>query len=184
MRVIDTIILHHTAGSQGGFAIRRDHMENRGWSDIFYHYVIEYTGYVFNGRPLHVAVGRRRTAIHIALVGRLNVNDPTEEQVESLLILLDQLEKRFGIKHFLNHRDVARTVCPGHINIKIYYEEMLKLREDVKNLQTRLLSLEERVNSILNWREDLRAFIHRVIIPRIEELEGDFVIPNRKEGSE
>lgn len=121
MRRINTIVLHHTAGRQGGAEIRRQHIR-RGWSDIFYHFVIEQDGRIFNGRPLNRAASNsRRTAIEIAVVGKLHQNPIRYAQANTLKTLIRDLRLDYPqITIFRNHRDVAATICPGHLHINDY----------------------------------------------------------------
>jgi len=195
VRKVDTIILHHTAGSQGGERIRQDHIR-RGWYDIFYHFVIEPDGKIFIGRDLSRPAGKRRTAIEIAIVGKLHLESMTEKQEISLIGLINALQIEFThINKFYNHKDLAATICPGNIDIKNFLGEEvtelkdLKLRiselEDRNNeLHARLFRLENKMLDLFSWREDLRAFIHRKIVPRIVKLEAENLIPSRPEGTE
>lgn len=121
MRRIDSIVLHHTAGRQGGLAIRRDHLR-RGWSDIFYHFVIERNGRIFKGRPLsRSASNLRRNAIEIAVVGRLHQEPIHHVQAKTLRNLIRDLRIDYPlITIFRNHRDFTPTLCPGNIDIRHY----------------------------------------------------------------
>ena len=55
MRELNRIILHCSATPEGrdvpASVIRRWHIEDRGWSDIGYHFVIRLDGTVEAGRP-------------------------------------------------------------------------------------------------------------------------------------
>ena len=197
MRVIDTIILHHTAGNQGGERIRQDHIR-RGWYDIFYHFVIEPDGKIFIGRDLSRPAGKRRTAIEIAIVGKLHLESMTEKQEISLIGLINALQIEFPhINKFYNHKDLAATICPGNIDIKNYLGEEvtevkdLKLRiselEDRNNeLHARLFRLENKMLDLFSWREDLRAFVHGTIMPEVRYVQDlrNSEVPVRGEGTE
>ena len=197
MRRIDTIILHHTAGNQGGERIRQDHIR-RGWYDIFYHFVIEPDGKIFIGRDLSRPAGKRRTAIEIAIVGKLHLENMTEKQEISLIGLINALQIEFqDINKFYNHKDLAATICPGNIYIKNYLGEEvtevkdLKLRiselEDRNNeLHARLFKLENKILDLFSWREDLRAFVHGTIMPEIRYISDlrNSEVPVRGEGTE
>ena len=59
MRHIDEIILHCSATPEGRDVslddIRRWHVDERGWSDVGYHFVITLDGVVHAGRPMDIA---------------------------------------------------------------------------------------------------------------------------------
>lgn len=69
MRKIDEIIVHCSATPEGRDVsmadIRRWHVEERGWSDVGYHFVVTLDGTVHIGRPLtaQVRIAKAVTAI-------------------------------------------------------------------------------------------------------------------------
>lgn len=195
MRKIDTVVLHHTAGTQGFEAIRNDH-RGRGWSDIFYHFVIERDGTVRDGRHIDRHASRsRRSAIEIALVGNLHLHPPSKAQEKELVRLLEELTILYDIENWYNHLDLDNTICPGKVNINNYVRKIDNILNDleggeevseerISELEARVASLLETREEFLKWREDLRAFIHRKIVPRIVKLEAENLIPSRPEGTE
>ena len=121
MRKIDTIVLHHSAGEGDAAQIKRFHTVTRGWSDIFYHFVIERNGDIFEGRPLERAPSSTRpTAIEICVIGRLHQREIFIEQVTGLEKLLAKLSNRFGyeIKTIEGHKFFDPTICPGNLDVK------------------------------------------------------------------
>ena len=98
--------------------IQRYHMEDRGWIDIGYHFLIGPDGRVFEGRPPH-AVGahvRRRNTLKlgICVIGDFQTHAPTREARRSLVGLISWLRYLFGIgQQLYGHRDFVRTECPG-----------------------------------------------------------------------
>ena len=134
MRPINEIIVHcaDTPPSWGGNMtpeqqrdeIRRWHVEERGWSDIGYHYVITRNGVVVQGRPLdkigaHVK-GHNKDTIGICLVGGKGgtAHDKfrenfTKEQDFALRKLIDELKDRFvSINKVSGHNEYAAKACP------------------------------------------------------------------------
>ena len=134
MRPINEIIIHcaDTPPSWGGGMtperqrdeIRRWHVEERGWSDIGYHYVITRNGVVVPGRPLdkigaHVK-GHNKDTIGICLVGGKGgtAHDKfrenfTKEQDFALRKLIDELKDRFAsINKVSGHNEYAAKACP------------------------------------------------------------------------
>lgn len=136
MRKINEIIVHCAATrpnwmdsktvEQKRDEIRRWHVDDNGWADIGYHYVIDRDGQTAKGRPLENAgahtQGRNANSIGVCLIGGHGsaVNDPfsdhfTEEQDQALRVLIDSLQTRFpSIKKVSGHNDyTAAKACPG-----------------------------------------------------------------------
>lgn len=118
------IIVHHTAGAAGidpdAKTIDGWHKKN-GWSGIGYHFVIRKSGTIEKGRAedeqgAH-AEGANKDSIGIHVGGNFDLEQPTPQQVASLVKLLQQLCKKYNIpidrKHILGHREVGSTACPG-----------------------------------------------------------------------
>lgn len=133
MRALDTIVIHYTATPPGWSdryatheeavaEIRRWHVEERGWSDIGYHFVIGIDGTVAKGRPVelvgaHVR-GHNARSIGIAYIGGLgDQGDPadtrTPEQTDAIRGLLQDLQGRYGTMRVVGHKDLAPSHCPG-----------------------------------------------------------------------
>jgi len=119
VRTINEIIVHCSATNcpeYGPKEIRDDHMIVRGWSDIGYHFVIDPTGVIHEGRNLeragaHVR-GRNSHSVGICLMGLDNF---TEEQFTSLAVLVRILMKSFGLKEeqVNPHNKYANKLCPN-----------------------------------------------------------------------
>lgn len=121
------IILHHSLTDDGKLlssfdAIKRYHMEHNGWSDIGYHFLLEYVGGKLiweEGRDIltHGAhcLEENYTSIGICIVGNFDKDFLTDEHVQMILqkqteleILLDQNLP------ILFHREYAPyKTCPG-----------------------------------------------------------------------
>ncbi len=92
------------------------------WSDIGYHFLIDGSGRVIQGRPTdlrgsHVANANRGN-IGIALMGDFNNQRPTPAQIESLRRLTAFLAAKYEIEvmnpgAFTGHSHYNRTDCPG-----------------------------------------------------------------------
>jgi len=133
MRELSEIIVHATATppnwrpdqttEQRVAEVRRWHVEDRGWSDIGYHYLIDRDGTVVEGRPLgrtgaHVK-GRNTGTIGIALFGGHggsasdHFNDNfTQEQNVALRALIKKLRLRWGNLRLSGHNEYAAKACP------------------------------------------------------------------------
>lgn len=136
------IVIHHSA-SNGGNATTMDkyHRDVRGWENgLGYHFVIG------NGRDSgdgQIEIGNRwikqingahagkneynRYGIGICLVGNFENSNPSENQIHSLLELVQYLQQRCNIppENIIIHRHVKATACPGK-NFP-YYEILASL---------------------------------------------------------
>ena len=134
MRQITEAIVHCTATraewwasrstSQKVAEVKKWHVQDRGWSDIGYHYLIDRDGTVAKGRPIerdgaHVR-GHNAGTIGISLFGGhgSSENDTfednfTPEQDKALRELLDELKARYGFTKVTGHNQYAAKACPG-----------------------------------------------------------------------
>lgn len=121
-RKIEIAIVHASATPPemdiGVKDIRVWHVEERGWSDIGYHFVIRRNGVVEIGRPLYLqgahCRGYNRESVGICLVGGLDsnknsINNFTREQELSLSSMIKFFSKDvvFGHNDFNKDKD-----CP------------------------------------------------------------------------
>jgi N-acetylmuramoyl-L-alanine amidase len=128
MRKINSIIVHCSATPEGRDVnietIRGWHVNERGWSDIGYHYVIELDGAIKKGRPINVqgahTKGHNKDSIGICYVGgtEQDINIPkdtrTDAQKESLTKLLLELKTSdYCDAVIYGHRDFASKACPS-----------------------------------------------------------------------
>lgn len=105
--------------------IRRWHVEDRGWSDIGYHYIIDRDGTVAEGRSMerdgaHVR-GHNKGTVGICLLGGFgsSENDSphdhyTPSQLAALRMLIADLEANHRtITKVSGHNEYAAKACPG-----------------------------------------------------------------------
>jgi len=117
MRKIEKIIIHCSASGKKTTVedIRRWHVQERGWTDIGYHFIITQDGIIHNGRPAYKVgahcVGENSGSIGICLVGN---HEFSEAQFGSLRILVGILDNMFGYltKHAHNEFNNNKT-CPN-----------------------------------------------------------------------
>jgi N-acetylmuramoyl-L-alanine amidase len=135
VRPISEIIIHCTATRPEWRAddptsakvaeVRRWHVEDRGWKDIGYHFLIDRDGTVAKGRPLeqvgaHVQ-GHNTGTIGVSLIGGhgSSADDPferhfTTKQDKALRKLIADLRKQFpAITKVTGHNQYANKACPG-----------------------------------------------------------------------
>ncbi len=135
MRKINKIIIHCTATPECRDVsisdVRRWHVEERGWRDVGYHFLIRLDGTIEEGRPIEQTGAHTRghnwDSIGIAYVGGLDTNmkpldTRTEEQKEALVDLLCQLKDAYNGKIY-GHRDFSNKECPS-FDAKTEYENI------------------------------------------------------------
>lgn len=114
------IIVHHegstTAAGSSALAIHRYH-RSLGWAAVGYHFIIERDGTVNEGRPLW-AIGAHTKGFNddswgVCLVGNLDMEPPTPEQVQSLTTLLQWLKSQQPNIGVIGHGELMATDCPG-----------------------------------------------------------------------
>ena len=134
MRPISEIIVHCSATRPEWMAneamanqvreIRRWHMQERGWKDIGYHYLIGRNGAIATGRPVeqvgaHVQ-GHNTGTIGVCLIGGHGSSETdlfgqhfTTQQENALRHLLADLQHRYKINKVTGHNQYAAKACPG-----------------------------------------------------------------------
>ena len=99
-------VLHHTASPDWSVdRIRKIHVEENGWSDVGYHYIIRADGTIEKGRDINTIGAHakgRNNYIGIALTG---YDEFTDAQYKSLAKLFNKLDLQYLQPHHEN--------CPG-----------------------------------------------------------------------
>ncbi len=104
--------------------IQREHMNNRGYGDIGYHFLIDPSGRIWEGRQLRWqgahASGRNNIGnIGVCLLGNFvrerNGQGPTPNQIRSMEQLVVALMQRYRMTGdaLFCHSDFKSTACPG-----------------------------------------------------------------------
>ena len=136
MRAIKKIIVHCADTPEGrddrAADIKRWHTEERGWSDIGYHYVVDLDGTIEPGRPIEKAgahcTGHNADSIGVCYIGgcdkKMQPKDTrTDAQKASLLLLLKYLVAKYPGVTIYGHRDFANKSCPS-FDAKKEYEDI------------------------------------------------------------
>ena len=92
----------------------------RNWSDIPYHFLIDFDGNIFEGRNVFTA-GETATEYNpeghllITCFGNFEIQKVTDKQLEALINLTAYCCKKYQIEPstIRAHRDFAKTLCPG-----------------------------------------------------------------------
>lgn len=104
--------------------VRRWHVQDRGWKDIGYHYLIDRDGHIGTGRPLDQVgahtQGHNTGTIGVTLIGGHGSaasdafsKNYTAAQDTALRELLTDIQKRFGPLKVSGHNQYAAKACPG-----------------------------------------------------------------------
>ena len=124
---IERLTVHHTAvvldsneQAPGRLRGHQAYHQQQGWPDLAYHFAIDRDGNVFEARPFS-APGDTFTNYDPAghflpvLEGDYNQQQPTDSQLDSLVLLLAWAAGEFGVDPATvgGHRDFAATTCPG-----------------------------------------------------------------------
>jgi N-acetyl-anhydromuramyl-L-alanine amidase AmpD len=143
MRPLNEIIVHCTATrpdwwstrstAQKVAEIKRWHVQDRGWSDIGYHFLIDRDGKVVAGRPLQTVgahtQGHNTGTIGISLFGGHGsaatdafFENYTPQQDKALRDLITHLRASYPtITKVSGHNEYAAKACPG-FNVPKWYK--------------------------------------------------------------
>jgi hypothetical protein len=127
--IYQTILIHHSAfydetDLQTVRTVQQEHFVDRGWADIGYHFCVGKTGIIYEGRDWNVrgthVEGYNTGTLGICLLGNFMQEQPTDEQLQSTLALINWSAERLTMSHVASHRHFnALTECPGD-NLYIY----------------------------------------------------------------
>ena len=134
------IVIHHVGGVDRDYdatEIHGWHLE-QGWAGIGYHFVIRKDGTIERGRPEWAigahAYGFNSESIGVNLAGNFDEGEPTKEQLNSLVELLQYLCGEYNIEpnkdNLVGHRDLMATACPGESLYKQLPEIIERVRLD------------------------------------------------------
>ena len=131
------ITVHHSAESQdenrGGSLqataetlrrIQKVHMDSgdpdHGWADIGYHFLIDGSGRVLEGRELiwqgaHARGANNKDNIGVCMLGDFSKRTPSPAALASLQRVLDDLRARYNVpgSRVYLHKELTSTDCPG-----------------------------------------------------------------------
>jgi hypothetical protein len=103
--------------------IQNFHINNRGWCDIGYHFLIGQDGEVYQGRVENIigahAAGANANNVGISFVGTFTASSPPDAMMQAAARILGSLGQTYGIRldrtKVQGHRQVGntQTSCPG-----------------------------------------------------------------------
>ena len=98
---------------------RHVHVDNRGWGDLGYHYIIDRAGRLWQGRRLryqgaHVADNNEHN-IGVMCLGNFDKQQPSEAQLRKLIDTLTALRRQYDVpvSRVFTHQELNPTACPG-----------------------------------------------------------------------
>ncbi len=127
MQRIDHIVIHCSATPSDREidvdTIRSWHVDDNGWSDVGYHFVIARDGQLQGGRPIHKSgahvKGHNRHSLGVCLVGGLDAHGNPDDnftaaQYSTLTRLVSGMSIIFPNAEVLGHRDFpdVNKDCP------------------------------------------------------------------------
>ena len=118
-KIIQGLILHHTATGQGGSwkKVAQYHTEFMKWPELGYHFGVDSNGVVYQlldyRKWSNHAQGHNKHTIAIALLGNYHDRDITPAMESSIIRLSAYLRDEYNLKYFWLHRDTKATACPG-----------------------------------------------------------------------
>lgn len=99
-------------------SIRQAHV-SKGWADIGYHYVIDRSGRIWQGRDVryqgaHVQANNENN-VGVMLLGNFEQQKPSSAQMVTLVDVLRGLMRQYNVssKRVYTHRELMPTICPG-----------------------------------------------------------------------
>ena len=121
----DKIVYHHQAGNEAdATTIHRWHRNRQTssggyWAGIGYHYIIMRNGEIQTGRPhwaygAHAGSSANGSSIGIMFTGNLDVQKPTQAQIDSAVWLEKEIIRPiYGKLRIEQHSDHMATSCAG-----------------------------------------------------------------------
>ncbi|RZC37345.1 peptidoglycan-recognition protein SC2-like, partial [Asbolus verrucosus] len=124
------VVIHHSDGAECTSlkscksrvnGIQNYHMNNKGWQDIGYNFLIGGDGNVYEGRGWgiwgsHVPKYNSKS-IGICVIGNFMNKKPSTQQLTTLENLISCAKENNYIAsdyHLIGHRQGSRTSCPGN----------------------------------------------------------------------
>tara|TARA_Y100001937_G_scaffold17204_1_gene23744 strand:- start:418 stop:834 length:417 start_codon:yes stop_codon:yes gene_type:complete len=130
----ESIVIHCSATKSsmdiGLVEIRKWHVEDNGWRDVGYHYIIRRNGEVELGRRhddtgAHAA-GYNHKTIGVCMVGGMAddnsaENNFTDKQWTSVSDLIKQIKVNYPDVNVIGHNEISSKECPSFDVQKWYY---------------------------------------------------------------
>lgn len=138
---ITRITVHHEGWKPVWFSDRRSTAERlelvreshrgRGWADIGYHYIIDRSGTIWEGRDIRYQGAHVRNQneenLGVMLLGNFDLQRPSDAQYAKLVDTLRALRQRHNVpvSRIYTHQELMPTACPG----RALQPQMVSLRQ-------------------------------------------------------
>ena len=122
----DYIVIHCSATKPrmdiGLTEIRKWHVQDNGWRDVGYHYIIRRNGEVELGRSIRDtgahAAGYNHKSVSVCMVGGMAEdnsaeNNFTAQQWTALLDLVKQIKVDYPEANVIGHNEISEKECPS-----------------------------------------------------------------------
>lgn len=116
---INWLTIHHTAtpNTTTPEQIASYHVNSRGWPGIAYHYLIHYTGTIWQTNDMstisyHDALNT--DSVGVGLIGDFTDAPPPADQLQAAAALIEWLRGQIDGVQVRPHRAVGQTACPGN----------------------------------------------------------------------
>ena len=122
----DYIVIHCSATKPrmdiGLTEIRKWHVQDNGWRDVGYHYIIRRNGEVELGRSIRDtgahAAGYNHKSVSVCMVGGMAEDNSAEanftaQQWTALLDLVKQLKSNYPEADVIGHNEISEKECPS-----------------------------------------------------------------------
>ena len=163
MNTPEYLIVHHTGGTDADpkadtsnhtFTIVDEYHKSLGWGKIGYHYFIDKTGLLTQGRADNEegahTIGQNQKSLGICLAGNFDVTLPTAEQVATLKTLLLQKVIQYNIPNekVVPHRFFSPKTCYGNRLIDTWAKDLLPTRDTKADIFKKIEELIKLVKSL------------------------------------
>lgn len=158
MNNTEYLIVHHTGGtdadpladtSEHTFAIVDAWHKQLGWGKIGYHYFIDKTGLLTQGREdseegAHT-IGYNLKSLGICLAGNFDVTMPTQAQINTLQKLLNDKQKQYSVplEKIVAHRCFSSKTCYGKLLADDWARKLIVVNKPKSKLRIIIEELEK-----------------------------------------
>lgn len=140
------IVLHHADSQRCTIQNIHEWHLNNGWAGCGYHYFVRKDGTLYKGRPENATgshcIGVNNSSIGICCEGNFNIDTMQNNQINSLCALIQDINKRYGIKQLYQHKELYNTDCAGKNFPIAVIKELIKnnrITEVINNMDIKTL---------------------------------------------
>lgn len=151
LKDVKYIVVHHIEASKASVGdIHQWHL-NRGWFGIGYNFYIRKDGTIFECRGFNEGAqckGYNDVSIGVALEGDFMKEEPTKQELKSLIELCKFLSQKYPNVEIKEHKELCDTDCAG-INFDIF--NVIKEVENEDYYKSKLIEIRDFIDEILEY---------------------------------